>query len=232
MSSIQNAMSSVSSTLRPDDGSSSSSSFGSVAERARQLDHLAHAVGQPGDERCRGSAARSSRSITCSTASRCATSARAHARQEQQIARRRLVRAMRWRPISRFCSTVACSNSSMFWKVRAMPQRRRRRAAPRGERAGPRTRSRPQVGVIDAADQVEDRRLAGAVRADEGEDLAALHVEADVVDGDARRRSARRGCEPRAAARRRPSLISAGPTSGSDFCRLNMPRGRTGRVCR
>ena len=31
MSSIQNAMSSVSSTLRPEDGSSSSSSFGSMA---------------------------------------------------------------------------------------------------------------------------------------------------------------------------------------------------------
>ena len=26
-----------------------------------------------------------------------------------------------WRPISMFCSTVAYSNSSMFWNVRAMP---------------------------------------------------------------------------------------------------------------
>jgi hypothetical protein len=48
MSAIQNAMSSVSSTFRPEDGSSSSSSWGSV-HSARQLDHLAHAVGQAGD---------------------------------------------------------------------------------------------------------------------------------------------------------------------------------------
>ncbi len=26
-----------------------------------------------------------------------------------------------WRASRRFCSSVACSNSSMFWKVRAMP---------------------------------------------------------------------------------------------------------------
>ena len=31
---------------------------------------------------------------------------------------------MEWqcRPISRFCSSVALGNSSMFWKVRAMPR--------------------------------------------------------------------------------------------------------------
>ena len=48
MSWIQKAMSSVSSTFRPDDGSSSSSSFGLGAQRTGQFHHLAHAVGQAG----------------------------------------------------------------------------------------------------------------------------------------------------------------------------------------
>ena len=43
--------------------------------------------------------------------------------------------------------------------------------------------SRPSVGLIDAADQVEDRRLAGAVRADDREHLALLDLEADRIDG-------------------------------------------------
>src|SRR6188472_483934 len=50
MSWIQNAMSSVSSTLRPEEGSSSSSSLGSV-QSARQLHHLAHAVRQASHHR-------------------------------------------------------------------------------------------------------------------------------------------------------------------------------------
>ena len=37
--------------------------------------------------------------------------------------------------------------------------------------------------LIDAADQVEDRRLAGAVRADDREHLALLHLEADRIHG-------------------------------------------------
>ena len=38
-------------------------------------------------------------------------------------------------------------------------------------------------GRVDAADQVEYRGLASAVGANQGEDLAALDVEADLVDG-------------------------------------------------
>src|ERR1700761_4548125 len=36
---------------------------------------------------------------------------------------------------------------------------------------------------VDAADQVEDRRLAGAVGTDDGEHLARLHVEAYRIHG-------------------------------------------------
>jgi len=40
------------------------------------------------------------------------------------------------------------------------------------------------IGRERAADQVEHRRLAGAVRPDEAEDLAGAELEADLVDGD------------------------------------------------
>ena len=36
--------------------------------------------------------------------------------------------------------------------------------------------------LVDAADEIEDRRLAGAVRADDREDLALVDAEADAVD--------------------------------------------------
>ena len=88
----------------------------------------------------------------------------------------------RCRPISRFCSRVAFSNSSMFWNVRAMPRPAIRCGGMRGDVLA--VEDDPARGrLVDAADQVEDRRLAGAVRADDREDLALLHVEADVVDG-------------------------------------------------
>jgi hypothetical protein len=40
-----------------------------------------------------------------------------------------------------------------------------------------------RLWLVDSADQVEHGRLAGAVRADQSEHLAALHLEADVVHG-------------------------------------------------
>ena len=40
------------------------------------------------------------------------------------------------------------------------------------------------VRLVEPRDQVEERRLAGAVRADQADDLALAHVERDVVDRD------------------------------------------------
>ena len=75
MSWIQNAMSSVSSTLRPDDGSSSSSSFGSVHSARASSTTLRTPYGRPATIESRW-CCRSSRSITRSTFSRAAISAR------------------------------------------------------------------------------------------------------------------------------------------------------------
>ena len=42
----------------------------------------------------------------------------------------------------------------------------------------------PLVGLVEAVEDVHERRLAGAVLAEEGVHLALAHVEADVVVGD------------------------------------------------
>ncbi len=70
----------------------------------------------------------------------------------------------------------------MFWKVRAMPERGdavRRHVGDVGAVEYELAAGR----LVDAAHQVEDRGLAGAVGADDGEDLALVDVEGDAVDG-------------------------------------------------
>ena len=42
---------------------------------------------------------------------------------------------------------------------------------------------RPARRLIEPADQVDDRGFAGAVRANDGENLARLDVETDAIDG-------------------------------------------------
>ena len=66
--------------------------------------------------------ARSSRRTTSSTRSRVWASARC-TDGRLNICEKKLPWFARWRPSSRFSSTVAPSNSSMFWNVRAMPWR-------------------------------------------------------------------------------------------------------------
>ena len=48
----------------------------------------------------------------------------------------------------------------------------------------PSSRTSPESGLVQARDDVERRRLAGAVRADQPRDVALLDVERDAVEGD------------------------------------------------
>ena len=98
------------------------------------------------------------------------------------------------------------------WNVRPSPARARRCA-------GSELTSSPEeldgaVGRHEAADRVEQRRLAGAVGADEADHLAGLGAEVDVVDGDdaaeahgepVRREHAAVGVERERAAASRPA---------------------------
>jgi hypothetical protein len=150
------------------------------AQRTRQFDHLAHTVRQAGHQVSRW-CCRSRKSITCSTRSRSCTRL-ARARLVKNRSLQKPVLAVRVAADQQVLQHVACSNSSMFWKVRAMPRARHLVRRLGGELDASKW-MRAAGGRVDAADQVEDRGLAGAVGADQREDLAALHVEADLVDG-------------------------------------------------
>ena len=77
-------------------------------------------------------------------------------------------RLRRWPRDHDVVEHASCSaNRRMFWNVRATPSARDLvRLACRRSRSPSKTIS-PSVGVVDAGQQVEDRGLAGAVRADE-----------------------------------------------------------------
>ena len=172
----------TSSWLRPPAGSSSSSSRGPAARARASSTALARAVRELG---------------------------RLPVRERRRGRRRRAARAA-LRPRPRVCaptstcsSTVIDSNSSTFWNVRAIPRRTTRCGGVRS-RLSPSNAISPVVGLVEARDQVEERRLAGAVRADQADDLALAR----------RRASRRRRRRPRrtAASRARPR---AGPRAGS-----------------
>ena len=101
----------------------------------------------------------------------------------------RLGRALRWPPPAPNSAPTATLSST------AEPGKRlhdlegaadaEMRAAKRRQivdAACPRNSSSPSLGAQRAADQVDERRLAGAVGADQTEDLAAPTMKADVVD--------------------------------------------------
>ena len=81
-----------------------------------------------------------------------------------------------------FSVTVRSGKGLSFWKVRATP----RLAMLVGAQAGDVVAvEEDPAGVerLEAGDQVEQRRLAGAVRTDDAEDLALVDVEGDVGVG-------------------------------------------------
>ena len=80
----------------------------------------------------------------------------------------------------------------------------------------PSNRTSPSVGVVDAGDDVEHGRLAGAVRPDQREDLALVDAELDVVQRDhaaEAHRDARRA--PAALTPRRPVVRPASTSGGA-----------------
>ena len=72
-------------------------------------------------------------------------------------------------------------NSRSVWNVRAIP-RRVISCGSRPSRLSPAKRMSPRVRRVDAGDEVEERRLAGAVRADHADDLALVDVQVELVD--------------------------------------------------
>ena len=174
MSSIQNRMDTTSSNDSPEAGSSSRISRGSIASARPISTTLRIPWGRPAIVRSR-CGWRSRRSMTRSTASRCAISSSRTEGVNRSCAAME-ARRCTWRPTSRFWSTVERSKSSVFWKVRAMP----RPAMPEAESLQetlPVEADPAGHRIVEARDEIEQRRLSGAVGPDDGEDLALLHVE-------------------------------------------------------
>ena len=86
-------------------------------------------------------------------------------------------------PTMTLSSTLSAGNGRTIWKVRAMP-RRHTASGVSPSIGAPAKVIDAVVGRERAGDHVEQRGLAGAVRADHGENRAFGHIEADAVDGD------------------------------------------------
>ena len=84
-------------------------------------------------------------------------------------------------PSSTFSSTVRPGKRRTDWKVRARP-RRASRCGLSPVTSWPFIRTVPAVGFWKPRERVDERRLAGAVRADQAEDLALPQDEVDAVD--------------------------------------------------
>ena len=145
--------------------------LGLGAQRARQLDHLAHAVGQPRDHAVAVVLQVEEVDHLLDLLARARSRRCARARREQQFAPeagaggacggRSAGSAAPWR-----ARTARCSG-----RCARCPARRSGAAASLGERRALEV-DRARGRRVDAADQVEDRGLAGAVGPDQREDLA------------------------------------------------------------
>ena len=93
---------------------------------------------------------------------------------------------------STFSRTVRSRNERECWKVRARPARPQAVRAPARD-VTPVELDRTGRGPVEPGDQVDERRLAGAVRPDQADDLVSVQLDRDVVERlHARRTSARR----------------------------------------
>ena len=85
-------------------------------------------------------------------------------------------------PIITFSSTDASPIARGVWKVRAIPRPARVCVAPLQQRSV----ADPDLALLgrgEAADDVQRRRLAAAVRADQAVHLAGAQLEIETVDG-------------------------------------------------
>ena len=83
---------------------------------------------------------------------------------------------------STFSRTESDRNARLCWNVRASPWRPRRLALQR-VMSRPSSSTVPSVGEVEAAEQVDEGRLAGAVRPDQPDDLVAVQLERDALHG-------------------------------------------------
>ena len=175
-------ISAVSVSFMPAVGSSSSSRRGRNASARAIFDAAAVGVGEAVRRDCssRGvrrspNSARMLSASACSAASSARTAARRNggavavrARGRAQVGR---TRSRVWAPTSTLSSTLRLANTRPCWNVRARPRRGERLGRAAVTSCAPEGES-PASGAVEPADQVEQRGLAGAVGADDADELA------------------------------------------------------------
>ena len=123
-----------------------------------------------------------------------------------------------WRssaPMTTLSSTVSAGNGRTIWKVRPMPRRQIASGASPSIRS-PANAIAPVVGREHAGDHVEQRGLAGAVRTDDGEDLAGATSKLTLVDRHAGRGSACSRASTASSARHRRRALRRGRSSARE----------------
>ena len=81
-----------------------------------------------------------------------------------------------------FSATDRSGKSVGSWKMIAIPASRAAAGPVEDERAAVGVDERAAVGRVDAAEDLDERRFAGAVLADERVHLAAVEVDRDVLE--------------------------------------------------
>ena len=153
---------SVSSSSSPEDGSSSSSTFGLVASARASSTSRAVPVGSASTDLVGdGDDPDLLEQLVCTSSA---------GGVDSSAQRRRISAAT-----STFSRAERLPNASSRWNVRAMP-RRARRCGFAPVRSTAVEHHAAAVGRLQPGDHVEQRRLAGAVRADEAGDAAGLDV--------------------------------------------------------
>ena len=123
-------------------------------------------------------------------------------------------------PASTFSSTVIWLNRRWFWNVRAMPQRVTRCGGRRADVGVLGETDRARRRRMDAGQDIEERRLARAVRADDADDLARIDIE---IDGLQRVQAAEILAQP-AHLQQRRAVIGDVSMDGANRREAQLPR--------
>ena len=151
-------------------------------ERARELDALLDAERQIGDARGARHRARSRNSISSQAMSASACSSRRIQGRRSALLRKSL-RPSGWPPTRTLSSTDMVRNSARFWNVRPMPMSAMR-CGGRSRMVRALEQDVARGRRVEAAQAVEQRGLAGAVRPDQAEQMPSGDVERHVVERD------------------------------------------------
>ena len=210
ISPTSSAVRATSLSVMPAAGSSSSTSSGSVESTTPSSTHC----------RCPWASWPTMREATAVSPTRSSMSS--------TTARARAPLFVRAAASHRFSRTVSPLKTLGTWVLMPTPSRAISCGSAR-EMSWPRNRTVPEVGMKLSGQQLEERALAGSVRADQAAQLAVRRARNPPPAPPARRRSACRGRESRSAARSSRRLRAVGRRRGPRQDRRSTARRLSGQ---